>query len=189
MSQTSLSSSQPSQHQHHGMSVDRIHSKQTIHQSPRLHSPPTPRSSHASSVNPYSNSSSTSTPITSHPNSALTPAYSSSMNTPAKYDFSVQSSHLHSTPSSVSSGGGGSGGSVASSYMHPNQLAQTTYGNVKSETNATNYDYMNSCIQSGYFGSSFGSLGTPTGAHVPTDLAGYHHQHNVIQAAKLMASS
>lgn len=184
MSQTSLSSSQPPQHQHHSMSVDRIHLKQSIHQSPRLISPPTPRSSHSASVNPYNNSSSSTTPITSHPNSALTPAYSSSMNTPTKYDFSVQSSHLHSTPSSVSSSG-----SVASSYMHPNQLAQTSYGNVKSETNATNYDYMNSCIQSGYFGSQFGSLGTPTGAHVPTDLAGYHHQHNVIQAAKLMASS
>lgn len=61
---------------------------------------------------------------------------------------------------------------------------------MKSEANAANYDYMNSCIQSGYFGGSFGSLGAPVaGAHVATDLAGYHHQHNVIQAAKLMASS
>lgn len=72
-------------------------------------------------------------------------------------------------------------------------------------------DYMNNCLQSGYFGGTFGSLhshhsphsgmgGTVNGAlphthhhhhHHSTaaDLAGYHHQHNVIQAAKLMASS
>ncbi|KAM7364397.1 pannier isoform 2-T2 [Cochliomyia hominivorax] len=63
---------------------------------------------------------------------------------------------------------------------------------VKSETNATNYDYVNNC----YFGSSFGALGgstgSTTGMHGATasDMAGvYHHQHNVIQAAKLMATS
>lgn len=175
------------------LSSDRVHSKQSIHHSPRLISPPTPRSSHSTSMNPYSSSS---TPNSSHPNqssitsAALTPSYVSSMNTPTKYDFSVNSSHLHSTPSSLSSGGTGNNNANNNSYMHlPNQLAQTTYGSVKSESNASNYDYMNSCIQNGYFGSSFGSLGTPT-AHVTTDLAGYHHQHhNVIQATKLMASS
>lgn len=65
------------------------------------------------------------------------------------------------------------------------------YG-VKSELNAnsTNYDYVNNC----YFGASFGALGaasaTAGGIHgSATELAGYHHQHNVIQAAKLMATS
>lgn len=167
----------------HGLTSDRGITKPTIHHSPRLISPPTPRS-HSSSMNLYSSSS---TPNSSHQNqsvsSAMTPSYTSSMNTPTKYDFSVNGPHLHSTPSSLSTGTG-------NSYMHSNQLAQTTYGNVKSESNASsNYEYMNSCIQSGYFGGSFGSLGTPAGAHVATDLAGYHHQHNVIQAAKLMASS
>ncbi|KNC21534.1 GATA-binding factor A [Lucilia cuprina] len=63
---------------------------------------------------------------------------------------------------------------------------------VKSETNATNYDYVNNC----YFGSSFGALGGSTGSSsgmhgaTASDMAGvYHHQHNVIQAAKLMATS
>ncbi|XP_073824915.1 pannier isoform X2 [Musca autumnalis] len=63
---------------------------------------------------------------------------------------------------------------------------------VKSENNSTNYDYVNNC----YFGSSFGALsGSPAssaGMHGATasDMAGvYHHQHNVIQAAKLMATS
>lgn len=63
---------------------------------------------------------------------------------------------------------------------------------VKSETNSTNYDYVNNC----YFGSSFGALSgspaTSAGMHGTTasDMAGvYHHQHNVIQAAKLMATS
>ncbi|XP_053671965.1 GATA-binding factor A [Anopheles nili] len=117
----------------------------------------------------------------------------------------------------------------------------TPFGQIKSETNAlggpattptstgNGYgDYMNNCLQSGYFGGGFGSLhshhsphhvspgvgGSVNGAtlahshhshgphahphhhhhhhhHHPTaaDLAGYHHQHNVIQAAKLMASS
>lgn len=42
------------------------------------------------------------------------------------------------------------------------------------------YDYMSSCLQSGYFGGTFGVAGN----HVGGDLAGYHHQ-----AAKLMATS
>lgn len=76
---------------------------------------------------------------------------------------------------------------------------------MKSETPATpNYEsYMSQC----YFGSGGpmpggGGGGGPTGAGgnvfgstagggvaSGADLAGYHHQHNVIQAAKLMASS
>lgn len=81
----------------------------------------------------------------------------------------------------------GAGNSYAAMQSH------LSYADVvKSETNAANYDYMNSCLQSGYFNSSFGSLGGTASAattHSVADLAGYHHQHNVIQAAKLMATS
>jgi GATA-binding protein 4 len=59
---------------------------------------------------------------------------------------------------------------------------------------------MNNCLQNGYFGGSFSSLHhhhSPGDNFLPpggqkifsSDMAGYHHQHNVIQAAKLMASS
>lgn len=78
-------------------------------------------------------------------------------------------------------------------YMHANNLQpQLSYGNVKSESNANTYDYMNTCLQNGYFNSSFGALsgsGVTQTPHTVSDLAGYHHQHNVIQAAKLMATS
>lgn len=114
---------------------------------------------------------SSSASISSHTHPNNTP-YPAGLNATSKYDaLSHNSPHIHST---------------ASSYLHPNTLAQSSYGNsVKSESNSTNYDYMNNCIQSGYFGSSF----TPTSVHTASDLAGYHHQHNVIQAAKLMATS
>lgn len=118
---------------------------------------------------------SSSASISSHTHLNNTPlTYSSGLNASSKYDLSHNAPHIHSS---------------SGSYLHPNSLSQSTYGNnVKSE-NSANYDYMNNCIQSGYFGSSFTSLGTPTSAHTASDLAGYHHQHNVIQAAKLMASS
>lgn len=47
---------------------------------------------------------------------------------------------------------------------------------------------MNSCLQNGYFNSSFGSIGASQGAtpHSVSDLTSYHHQH--VQA-KLMATS
>lgn len=66
-------------------------------------------------------------------------------------------------------------------------MTPSSFGQVKSESTPS-YDYMNNCLQSGYFGGTFSAL-NPGSAHAPTDLAGYHHQHNVIQAAKLMASS
>lgn len=115
---------------------------------------------------------SSSASISSHTHPNNTPlTYTAGLNSSAKYDLSHNSPHIHST---------------ASSYLHPNNLSQSSYGNnVKSESNSSNYDYMNNCIQSGYFGSSF----PPTSVHTASDLAGYHHQHNVIQAAKLMASS
>ncbi len=116
---------------------------------------------------------SSSASISSHTHPNNTPlTYTSGLNPSTKYDLSHNSPHIHSTG--------------ASTYLHPNNLSQSSYGNnVKSESNPNYPDYMNNCIQSGYFGSSF----TPTSVHAASDLAGYHHQHNVIQAAKLMATS
>ncbi|KAL9896454.1 GATA-binding factor A isoform X1 [Glossina fuscipes] len=80
-----------------------------------------------------------------------------------------------------------------SSSAGPGSTGSMGYS-VKAESSATNYDYVNNC----YFGSSFGHLGssptsaTASGLHgnAASDMAGvYHHQHNVIQAAKLMATS
>lgn len=110
-------------------------------------------------------------------------------NYPPKYDTqsstlsastpptSAVSSHLYTSPLITSSQG-----NLHNSYLH-NGLTNSSYGGIKSESNIpgiTN-DYMNNCIQSGYFGGSFHGSGP--------DLSGYHHQHNVIQAAKLMATS
>lgn len=169
-----------------------------------------PTSRNHSSLHSYGHpiSTSSSSSVTSnHIGSSI--SYSSGLpSTPPKYDFSQNIGLLHNTPvsGSSSSAANGNNGSVTSAnntgsgntnsnnnnnnnstYMHSNNLQQSPYTNVKSEAN---YDYMNGCLQSGYFGSSFSSLGAPaSGTHTATDLAGYHHQHNVIQAAKLMASS
>lgn len=106
-------------------------------------------------------------PHSNNPSLAFPPVMSHN----TKYDLSHSNSHLHSSHSA--------------SYLHSNNLAASSFGNVKSESTPS-YDYMNNCLPGGYFGGSFGA---PTGGHSATDLAGYHHQHNVIQAAKLMASS
>lgn len=98
-----------------------------------------------------------------------------------------------SSHSSVAASNNNNNNTHNGSYMHANNLQpQLSYGNVKSESNANTYDYMNSCLQNGYFNGSFGALGGSGVAQAPhavSDLAGYHHQHNVIQAAKLMATS
>lgn len=104
---------------------------------------------------------------------------------------STAASHMYTSPLITSSQS-----NLHSSYLHNN----SSYGTIKSESNIPgitngsssgviggNYDYMSSCIQNGYFGGSFG-IANGNGPHT-TDLTGYHHQHNVIQAAKLMASS
>ena len=134
---------------------------------------------------------------TSHHSSILQSAYSGS--TPNKYEINGSNSnhhhhhhhphqhHLNNSSSSV-----GSGGYNLHSSSN-NNSPQSSYANssVKSETTSSsqhNYDYMNNCLQNSYFGSTFPSL-PPNTAHVTSDLAGYHHQHNVIQAAKLMATS
>lgn len=118
-------------------------------------------------------------------------------------------SHIYTNPTNTNS-------HHSNNYLHhhhhhqSNNLPQSFNGNLKSEppgsgnanvgSNAvvgggnlpvfSNYDYMNNCIQNGYFGGSFGATATTTAHHSPaSELTGYHHQHNVIQAAKLMASS
>ncbi|XP_055614156.1 protein doublesex-like, partial [Uranotaenia lowii] len=141
------------------------------------------------------------------------------------------SSHIYTTPTSSNP----SHHSVAgNNYMQHtgSGLGSSPFGQIKTESNplaastptsgsgSNGYgDYMNNCLQSGYFGGTFGSLhshhsphsaaaaaaavgGSVNGAlshghhhhhhhhhSSAADLAGYHHQHNVIQAAKLMASS
>lgn len=127
---------------------------------------------------------------------------SSQHSTPNKYDLSSHTSQIHTSASSSASSASGTlhtstisssqhnnnnTPSSNSSYLHNNN----TFGTVKSESPVMppNYDYMNNCIQSGYFGSTFGHTLGATAHHPAAELAGYHHQHNVIQAAKLMASS
>lgn len=139
----------------------------------------------------------------------------------SSHQQSHNTSHIYSTPTSNPSHH-----SAANNYMHNtgNSIGSSPFGQIKSESNplasstttsvaSNGYgDYMNNCLQGGYFGGTFGSLhshhsphstgmgGAVNGAlshshhhhhHHSTaaDLAGYHHQHNVIQAAKLMASS
>lgn len=128
------------------------------------------------SINTSQHSSYPSTP-TSHPSNHHQSLGTYTSNS-SKYDLNSSAHHLHaSTPS----------------YLHSNQLTSTpsSFGQVKSESSTpSSYDYMNNCLQSGYFGGTFSALANHSaGGHTPTDLAGYHHQHNVIQAAKLMASS
>ncbi|XP_053660276.1 GATA-binding factor A [Anopheles marshallii] len=172
--------------------------------------------------------------------------------TPSSNSLSTHHSHSpvngynHTTGGSTITGNAGSSGAGGSNASGSSNLgghsntptSNTPFGQIKSESNplgasttptssvpsSNGYgDYMNNCLQSGYFGGGFGSLhthhsphhvspgvgGSVNGAslshshhahphhhhhhhhHHPTaaDLAGYHHQHNVIQAAKLMASS
>jgi len=79
---------------------------------------------------------------------------------------------------------------AAAAHHHFHAAAAVAAYGVKTEASATNYDYVNNC----YFGGTFGALGgaattTAMAGGAASELAGYHHQHNVIQAAKLMATS
>jgi hypothetical protein len=143
-------------------------------------------------------------------------AAASNVNSPSKYDLQSPSHSSSATASTTSSQLSNSSATISShlytsplitpsqnnlhnSYLHNNNLASSatasSYGGIKSESNipgitnpssmiSGNYDYMSNCIQNGYFGGTFGLANAPHG-----DLSGYHHQHNVIQAAKLMATS
>jgi hypothetical protein len=107
---------------------------------------------------------------------------------------STVSSHLYTSPL-ISSVAAAAQNNLHNSYLHN---TPTSYGAIKSESNipgitnpasisgiSGNYDYMSNCIQNGYFGLTNSINSTPH----HSDLSGYHHQHNVIQAAKLMATS
>lgn len=121
------------------------------------------------------------TSLSSTPASHLSHSTTTSQHsTPTKYDLSSQ---IH-TSSSSGTHTSNSSASHNSSYLHN---SNNSFGTVKSESPVVppNYDYMNNC----YFGSTFGPLSASAHHHSAADLAGYHHQHNVIQAAKLMASS
>lgn len=173
-----------------------MHSKTILQHSPNHHlTPTTPTtrshsisSSSVSSVSshPHYSFSMHSTPTTNSPSTHSNAGTNHSMsNQSAKYDFghsigppSIHSSHSSSAASSLTGN---------SNYMHAanNLQTQLSYGNVKSETNpSSNYDYMNNCLQNGYFNASYGTGIAGSTAAVP-DLASYHH----IQAAKLMATS
>lgn len=135
--------------------------------------------SHAASHTPHSNNNSAKydshTPIPTSVNSSVSSQNHSMASTPT--------SHLYSSPIITSQ-----------ANNHSNYLHNNAYGNVKSESSIPgissnaggNYDYMNNCFQNSYFGLA-NTNGSHSHAHA--DLTGYHHQHNVIQAAKLMASS
>jgi GATA-binding protein 4 len=200
-------------HMHHddlkSSSAERIgNPKLLLPGSPKLlHGPP---KTHISPITHHHHQQA-SYPLTS----PLSSMHSSSINSPGKYDLqspasnaslsaSSASSHAHSTAVSshlyTSPLMTSPQSNLHNSYLHNNSLTGSSYGSIKSESNipshsniagitnpasmiSGNYDYMSNCIQNGYFGGSFHSA-TPH-----ADLSGYHHQHNVIQAAKLMATS
>lgn len=153
------------------------------------HHQPYPLSSPLSNMQPSKYEQST--PVSSSASSVITSASQNQNNNnnnnnhhhPSTVSSSVTShSHLYTSPLMSQSN--------SHSYLHNNSLS-SAYSNVKSEssipgiTQAGNYDYMNNPIQNGYFTGSFG-LSNSNGSQM--DI-GFHHQHNVIQAAKLMASS
>ncbi|EDW84226.2 uncharacterized protein Dwil_GK13255 [Drosophila willistoni] len=144
-------------------------------------------------------SSSSASAYTTHSSNATAPDTPTLSNgTPSPhYQHHHHHHHSHHQPGhpgmSVSGMGGmGVGVGVGGMAHHLHAAAAAAAYGVKTETNATNYDYVNNC----YFGASFGALSGAAAASTAamagggaSDLAGYHHQHNVIQAAKLMASS
>lgn len=185
-------------------------SPKMLHSTPKSHISPIHNHHHHSSQASYSSLAS---PL-SNMHAAAVAATSSNVNTPSKYDLqtssngslgpvvssssashnhsSAVSSHLYTSPLISSA----SQNNLHSSYLHNNSLTSPSYGSIKSESNipgitnssmiSGNYEYMSNCIQNGYFGGTFG---LSNGSTHHSDLSGYHHQHNVIQAAKLMATS
>lgn len=174
-----------------------MHPKTILQHSPNHHLAPTTPTSRSHSISSASVSSASShphysfsmhsTPSTTHsPSTHSNAATNHSMSQQsAKYDFghSTGNPSIHSSQNSSASSLTGN-----TNYMHAaanNLQSQLSYGNVKTETNpSSNYDYMNNCLQNGYFNASYGTGIAASMAAVP-DLASYHH----IQAAKLMATS
>lgn len=130
-------------------------------------------------------STSTTNSPTSHTNAPSNHSLIGQTVIPTKYDFG------HNTHGSQTSTANLTSNLTANSnYIHSANNLQTplSYNNVKSESNAgSNFDYMNSCLQNGYFNSSYGAItsSSASATHPVSDLSSYHH----IQAAKLMATS
>lgn len=169
-----------------------LHSKGVLQHSPTHHLPsstPTSRSHSISSSSTSSasalhhsysmHSTSTTNSPTSHTNAPSNHSLIGQTVIPSKYDFGQSALHSSQTSSANIVNN--------SNYIHSANNLQN-YSNVKSESNAgTNFDYMNSCLQNGYFNSSYGAItsSTASATHPVSDLSSYHH----IQAAKLMATS
>lgn len=181
----------------HQLHSDRnLHSKGVLQHSPTHHLPSSTPTSRSHSISSSSTSSASaihhsysmhSTPTTNsstaHTNASTNHSLIGQTVIPSKYDFGHNTSnalHNSQTPSNLTSN---------TNYIHSTNNLQTSlsYGNVKSESNSTNFDYMNSCLQNGYFNSSYGAITSPStsATHPVSDLSSYHH----IQAAKLMATS
>ncbi|XP_030376608.1 GATA-binding factor A isoform X1 [Scaptodrosophila lebanonensis] len=160
------------------------------------------------SAAPSSNASRHSLPLHSASMQLYTPSTLQSQNQTSN---SVAASPYTSSNAAGAAGGGGgaltptlSNGTPSPHYQHHLHASSTSHSHhmphhhihaaaaaaaygVKTESNTSNYDYVNNC----YFGASLGTLGSVSTAlgGGSAELAGYHHQHNVIQAAKLMATS
>lgn len=205
-------------HPQHMVSLDRHHSStKLISPSSKIHiTSPTVRSSHSlqnyphqvncpSAIEQNGTVTAPSTPISSHSLHAVnplayTPNNNNNNNTHIKYDLGHHNQHHQHSSSPHHHGQAAVQHSVANNgnYLHSagGSTHASMYGlnvnGVKTEGNGVNgnYDYMNSCLQTGYFGGTFNPLAAASNPHhMGTDLSGYHHQHNVIQAAKLMATS
>lgn len=187
----------------HQLHTDRnIHAKGVHQNSPTHHlnaTTPTTRSHSISSSSTSSasaihhsyslHSTSITNSPTSHTNAPSNHSLIGQTVIPSKYDFGHStSSALHN--SQTASANLNSNLTNNSNYIHSANNLQTPlpYSNVKSESNSgANFDYMNSCLQNGYFNSSYGAItnASATTSHPVSDLSSYHH----IQAAKLMATS
>lgn len=162
---------------------------------------------HHQHPSPYSLGTSLS--LTPTGSATSSPTSSLQNNTASKYDLTPshhqlgQAAQQNAVVTSPSSGNSGQSSHHPASH-HSQQANHHEYShfgspNVKSETPAvtSNYDYMSQCyfaggsvpVSSAASGFAVSSAGAIPSSHGTADLTGYHHQHNVIQAAKLMASS
>lgn len=178
-----------------------VHSKGVLQHSPTHHlnsNTPTSRSHSISSSSTSSasaihhaysmHSTSTTNSPSSHTNAPSNHSLIGQTTIPSKYDFSHNTSSALHHSSQNSSANLSTNLTANSNYIHSSNNLQSSlpYSNVKSESNS-NFDYMNSCLQNGYFNSSYGSIAgsSASASHPVSDLSSYHH----IQAAKLMATS
>ncbi|CAD7093033.1 unnamed protein product [Hermetia illucens] len=166
----------------------------SLHQ--QMHSPTASMSQSRAQTSSSSNNPTYSPHIHSHATSAMTSNAATTnlhsslaLTSPSavtKYEHLLHSGAASAVSNLSLANSVGSMSGSSSNYHSAHNLGQHSYGSVKAETNTSSYEYMNNC----YFGGTFGALTASSGGvHGTAELAGYHHQHNVIQAAKLMASS